>query len=91
MRQCVIPISPSLLSLSLPLSLSSVSRSAQHHLPLIDLKTACNDDADYANAIEPGVQGGEKITDNIVAVVEGHDFQGLSKIYSHGKEKTSKK
>ncbi len=30
-------------------------------LPLIDLRFVCNEDADYANAIEPSVQGGFKI------------------------------
>ena len=30
-------------------------------LALIDLRLICNEDADYANPIEPSVQGGEKI------------------------------
>lgn len=40
-------------------------------LPVIDLRLVCNDPADYANPIEPSVQGGAKIADAIVrAVVE---------------------
>jgi hypothetical protein len=34
-------------------------------LALIDLRLICNDDADYANPIEPSVQGGEKIASAI--------------------------
>jgi hypothetical protein len=30
-------------------------------LPLIDLRLICNEDADYANPIEPSVRGGEKL------------------------------
>ncbi|MBL6454622.1 SGNH/GDSL hydrolase family protein [Belnapia sp. T6] len=33
----------------------------QRGLPLIDLRLVCNEDADFANAIEPSVQGGAKI------------------------------
>jgi hypothetical protein len=30
-------------------------------LPLIDLRLICSEDRDYANPIEPSVQGGQKI------------------------------
>jgi hypothetical protein len=30
-------------------------------LPLIDLRLICNEEGDYANPIEPSVQGGAKI------------------------------
>jgi lysophospholipase L1-like esterase len=43
-------------------------------VPLLDLRLICNEDADYANEIEPSVAGGEKITDVILKVVEEHDF-----------------
>jgi hypothetical protein len=37
-------------------------------LPLIDLRLICNEDADYANPIEPSVQGGEKIARAIASL-----------------------
>lgn len=43
-------------------------------VPLLDLRLICNEDADYANEIEPSVAGGEKITDVILKVVAEHDF-----------------
>ncbi|HEX8364031.1 MAG TPA: SGNH/GDSL hydrolase family protein [Allosphingosinicella sp.] len=39
-----------------------------HGLPLIDLRLICSDDEDYANPIEPSVQGGEKIARAIAAL-----------------------
>jgi hypothetical protein len=39
-------------------------------IPLIDLRLICNEDKDYANPIEPSVQGGEKITNAILQVVK---------------------
>jgi hypothetical protein len=32
-----------------------------HRLPLIDLRLICNEEADYANPIEPSAKGGAKI------------------------------
>ena len=43
-------------------------------LPLIDLRLICNEDADFANPIEPSVQGGAKIAAAIAALVAEHDF-----------------
>jgi hypothetical protein len=43
-------------------------------VPILDLRLVCNEDADYANAIEPSTQGGEKIAHTIVRVVNQHDF-----------------
>jgi hypothetical protein len=43
-------------------------------LPLIDLRLICNDDADFANPIEPSVQGGRKIAAAIATLLTGHDF-----------------
>jgi hypothetical protein len=40
-------------------------------LPLIDLRVICNDPGDYANPIEPSVQGGAKIARAIAGVVIG--------------------
>ena len=46
-------------------------------LPLIDLRLICNEEADYANPIEPSAHGGEKIAVAIAGLVttgaeEGH-------------------
>jgi hypothetical protein len=43
-------------------------------LPLIDLRLICDEDGDYANPIEPSVQGGEKITEAIKCLLLQHDF-----------------
>ena len=43
-------------------------------LPLIDLRVICDEDEDYANPIEPSVQGGDKITAAIARLVAEHDF-----------------
>jgi hypothetical protein len=43
-------------------------------LPLIDLRLICSKDEDYANPIEPSVQGGAKIAGAIAAMVTQHDF-----------------
>jgi GDSL-like Lipase/Acylhydrolase family len=43
-------------------------------LPLIDLRLVCDEDADYANPIEPSSHGGEKIVRAIARLVTEHDF-----------------
>jgi hypothetical protein len=43
-------------------------------LPLIDLRLIFSDDADYANPIEPSVQGGAKIARAITTLLATHDF-----------------
>lgn len=48
-----------------------------HGLPLLDLRLICNEDADFANPIEPSVQGGAKIAAAIKRVVTEHDFNQL--------------
>jgi lysophospholipase L1-like esterase len=51
-------------------------------LPVIDLRLVCNEDADYANEIEPSEAGGKKIANVIVRVVQEHDFKsGKSTAY----------
>jgi len=48
----------------------AISRAAfSRGLPLIDLRLICNEPADYANPIEPSVQGGGKIAAAITALV----------------------
>jgi hypothetical protein len=44
---------------------------------LIDLRVLCNEDADFANPIEPSVRGGQKIADAIAAFLRiPNDLQG---------------
>jgi hypothetical protein len=43
-------------------------------LPLIDMRLVCDEDADYANPIEPSPHGGEKIVRAIARVLAEHDF-----------------
>jgi hypothetical protein len=43
-------------------------------VPIIDLRLVCDDDADFANAIEPSERGGEKIAAAIVSVLSKHEF-----------------
>ena len=45
-------------------------------LPLIDLRLICNEEADYANPIEPSAQGGAKIAAAIAGLVT--DAEGRS-------------
>ncbi|HEX8687376.1 MAG TPA: hypothetical protein VF654_12790, partial [Pyrinomonadaceae bacterium] len=42
--------------------------------PLLDLRLICDEDADYANPIEPSEAGGAKIADAILRLLSGHDF-----------------
>jgi lysophospholipase L1-like esterase len=49
-------------------------------LPVIDLRLVCDEDADFANAIEPSVQGGRKIAGAIVRLVSDRP-QGRAVIY----------
>jgi hypothetical protein len=44
-------------------------------VPLIDLRLVCNEDADYANEIEPSEAGGRKIANAIVRLVSEHRFE----------------
>jgi hypothetical protein len=43
-------------------------------IPLLDLRLICNEDADYANPVEPSTRGGDKIAAAIVRAVTEHDF-----------------
>jgi hypothetical protein len=54
-------------------------------LPLIDLRLVCNEAADFANPIEPSVQGGLKIATSIARLATEHDFgQRRSMVYGSG-------
>ena len=51
--------------------------------PVIDLRLVCSDADDYANEIEPSVQGGKKIARAIWRVVQQHDWEKkLTAIYA---------
>jgi hypothetical protein len=51
-------------------------------LPVIDLRIMFEDDADYANDIEPSVKGGAKIARAVASLVTTHDFtRRRSEIY----------
>jgi hypothetical protein len=51
-------------------------------LPVVDLRLTFDDDADYANDIEPSVKGGAKIARAIATLVTTHDFtRRRSEIY----------
>ena len=43
-------------------------------IPLINLRVVCDKDEDFANPIEPSVQGGRKIAGAIIALLSQHDF-----------------
>jgi lysophospholipase L1-like esterase len=43
-------------------------------LPLLDLRTLLDEDADFANPIEPSAQGSGKLATAILEVVQEHDF-----------------
>lgn len=45
-------------------------------VPLIDLRYVCDEDADYANPIEPSETGGNKIAKTIIQLASEHDFAG---------------
>jgi hypothetical protein len=52
-------------------------------LPLLDLRAVCDQDSDFANPIEPSVQGGWKIAGAIASVVLQHDFgRARSEVYT---------
>ena len=45
-------------------------------VPVIDLRLVCDEDADYANPIEPSVRGGGKIAAAITRTLAGRDVRG---------------
>lgn len=51
-------------------------------LPVLDLRLICTAAEDYANEIEPGVPGGQKIAAGILNLVQNHDFScGRTVVY----------
>ena len=51
-----------------------IRQATMRGLPIIDLRLVCDEDADFANEIEPSEQGGRKIADAIINVINNHDF-----------------
>ncbi len=61
----------------------SIIRAAfAHGLPLLDLRLICTEEGDYANPIEPSAQGGEKIAQVIVELVEHGFVGGRTEVFS---------
>jgi GDSL-like lipase/acylhydrolase family protein len=61
-----------------------IREAVRRGLPLLDLRIICDQDADFANPIEPSVQGGWKIAGAIASLVSQHDFgRGRSEVYTH--------
>jgi hypothetical protein len=59
-------------------------------VPILDLRAVCGDDANFANPIEPSVQGGSKIAAAITSAViqPGFGFPA-GVIFSRGKQRRS--
>lgn len=53
-----------------------------HGLPVLDLRLICDDDADYANPIEPSVEGGAKISDAIVTLLRENSFDARTRVFA---------
>ncbi|TDK28125.1 SGNH/GDSL hydrolase family protein [Arthrobacter crusticola] len=52
-----------------------ITRAAfSRRVPLIDLRLICDEDADYANPIEPSVQGGAKIARAVASLLTNPDL-----------------
>ena len=52
-------------------------------IAVIDLRHVFDKKEDYANSIEPGVPGGDKLTNNIIHIIQNHDF---TRAYKNAKD-----
>jgi hypothetical protein len=60
-----------------------IREAVRRGLPLLDLRIICDQDADFANPIEPSVQGGWKVAGAVASLVSQHDFgRARSEIYT---------
>ena len=60
-----------------------IREAVRRGVPLLDLRLVCDQDTDFANAIEPSVQGGGKIASTIVSWVTQHDVsRARSDVYA---------
>ncbi len=56
---------------------------ARRGLPVLDLRVLFDEDADFANPIEPSAQGSRKLAQNILHIVEHHDFEAAgARVYA---------
>jgi lysophospholipase L1-like esterase len=53
-----------------------------HSIPLLDLRFICTDEGDYANPIEPSVQGGAKIAEAILRLLEHGFTSGRTEVFT---------
>ena len=61
----------------------SIIRAAfAHGLPLLDLRLICNEEADYANPIEPSARGDEKIARAILEYAERGSGGGRTEVFT---------
>jgi lysophospholipase L1-like esterase len=51
-----------------------IREAVRRGMPILDLRLICDEDADFANPIEPWVHGGWKIAGAIASLVTKHDF-----------------
>jgi hypothetical protein len=51
-----------------------IREAVRRAVPVVDLREVCDEDLDFANPIEPSVQGGWKIAGAIAAALSRHDF-----------------
>src|SRR5215212_5243373 len=52
-----------------------------HGIPLLDLRFVCTEEGDYANPIEPSAQGGEKIAEALVRLLEHGFASGRTEVF----------
>ncbi|HZY57762.1 MAG TPA: SGNH/GDSL hydrolase family protein [Rubrobacteraceae bacterium] len=53
-----------------------------HSIPLLDLRFICTEEGDYANPIEPSAQGGAKIAEAIVRLLEHGFASGRTEVFT---------
>ena len=53
-----------------------------HGIPLLDLRFICTEEGDYANPIEPSAQGGAKIAEAIVRLLEHGFASGRTEVFT---------
>ena len=53
-----------------------------HGIPLLDLRFICTEEGDYANPIEPSAQGGAKIAEAIVRLLEHAFASGRTEVFT---------
>ena len=67
-----------------------MKQAVERSLPIIDLRVICNEDADFANPIEPSAHGGMKIAETINWITLDHDFGNTKSVMYNRAENFSK-